>query len=37
MFTLEDILAMWAKDCVIDPNNLDTTSINNAILHAKYL
>lgn len=28
---------MWAKDCVIDPNELDKSSREQPILHAKYL
>ena len=28
---------MWANDCVIDPNELDKSSREQPILHAKYL
>ena len=37
MLTLENILEEWQKDCQIDENNLDVSSIEIAKLHAKYL
>lgn len=37
MNTLEEILAAWAIDSQIDSNNLDKSSVNTALLHAKYL
>jgi len=37
MLDLESILEMWKKDSHIDENNLDTSSINTAIAHSKYL
>ena len=35
--TLDEIIAAWAKDSIIDSKNLDTTAIRSATLHAKYL
>jgi len=35
--TLDQVLAMWAEDSVIDENNLDLTTIKLATLHSKYL
>ena len=35
--TLDEIIAAWERDSVIDSKNLDTTSIKSASLHAKYL
>jgi len=37
MIDLKSIHEMWAKDCVIDPNELDKSSREQPILHAKYL
>ena len=37
MATVEQIDAMWAKDCVIDRNNLTEETIKTASLHQKYL
>ena len=37
MIDLKSINEMWAKDCVIDPNELDKSSREQPILHAKYL
>ena len=37
MLNLENILETWEKDSQIDPNHLDTSSIEGAKLHAKYL
>ena len=37
MATVEQIDAMWAKDCVIDRNNLTEETIKTALLHQKYL
>lgn len=37
MLNLEDILNDWKKDCAIDENHLDKSSIDIAKLHAKYL
>lgn len=34
---LNEILAMWEKDSIIDENKLDKTSVDTAILHSKYL
>jgi hypothetical protein len=34
---LDDIHAMWNKDCIIDEMNLDTASMDTAKLHSKYL
>jgi hypothetical protein len=34
---IDDIMAQWQKDCVIDKNNLDETSRQTPALHAKYL
>lgn len=34
---LDDMLVMWEADSVIDPNHLDSASIDTAKLHAKYL
>ena len=34
--TLEKLQEMWEKDYKIDPDNLDTESLNIASLHAKY-
>lgn len=35
--TLDEILTLWKHDSKIDEVNLDTTSIQSASLHAKYL
>jgi len=37
MIDLKSIHEMWANDCVIDPNELDKSSREQPILHAKYL
>ena len=37
MIDLKSIHEMWAKDCVIDSNELDKSSREQPILHAKYL
>jgi len=37
MLDLKQIHEMWAKDSVIDPNNLDESSRQAPMLHAKYL
>ena len=37
MLTLENILEEWQQDCQLDENNLDTSSIQIAKFHAKYL
>jgi len=37
MINLDTIEKMWEKDSVIDPINLDTTSLDTSALHAKYL
>ena len=37
MIDLESIQKMWAVDCQIKENELDTSSIDSAKLHAKYL
>ena len=37
MIDLKSIHEMWAKDAVIDPNELDKSSREQPILHAKYL
>lgn len=37
MIGLEKLQSEWEKDCQIDETHLDTTSIENAKLHAKYL
>ena len=37
MATVEQIDAMWAKDCIIDRNNLTEETIKTASLHQKYL
>ena len=37
MIDLKSIHEMWAKDCVIDPNELDKSSREQPILHEKYL
>ena len=37
LLNLEDILNDWKKDCQIDENHLDRSSIDVAKLHAKYL
>jgi len=37
MLDIENILAQWDKDSVIDSLELDSASINSAKLHAKYL
>lgn len=37
MLKLDDVIEMWKKDSVIDEMNLDTSSIESAKLHAKYL
>ena len=37
MLDIENILAMWSKDCVIDDTHLDTSSRDTPMLHAKYL
>jgi len=34
---IDEILNMWDKDCLIDDNHLDTSSIRTASLHSKYL
>ena len=37
MIQLEQILEMWKTDCAIDPNKLDTSSVDTVMLHSKYL
>ena len=37
MIDLKSIHEMWAKDCVIDPHNLDESSRQAPMLHSKYL
>ena len=37
MIDLKAIHEMWAKDCVIDSNELDKSSREQPLLHAKYL
>jgi hypothetical protein len=37
MFNLETIMKMWKEDCVIDNANLDVSSQQTPMLHAKYL
>lgn len=37
MLKLDDVLEMWKKDSVIDEMNLDTSSLESAKLHSKYL
>lgn len=37
MIDLDEILTMWSSDCQIDNTQLDKTSRNTPILHAKYL
>jgi hypothetical protein len=37
MIKLDELLDMWKKDSVIDEINLDSTSIDSAKLHSKYL
>ena len=37
MIDFKSIHEMWAKDCVIDSNELDKSSREQPILHAKYL
>ena len=37
MIDLKSIHEMWARDCIIDPNELDKSSREQPILHAKYL
>jgi len=37
MLTLEDILKMWTKDCIIDELQLDVAALEGSKLHAKYL
>ena len=37
MIDLKSIHEMWAKDCVIDSNELDKSSREQPLLHAKYL
>jgi hypothetical protein len=37
MITLDDVLAEWSKDCVINQTQLDQSSVDTAKLHAKYL
>jgi len=37
MLKLDDVLEMWKKDSPIDEMNLDSSSINSAKLHSKYL
>lgn len=34
---LDDVLNEWERDCEIDTNHLDNSSIETAKLHAKYL
>lgn len=37
MLKLDDVLEMWKKDAQIDEMNLDSSSIDSAKLHSKYL
>ena len=37
MIDLKSIHEMWAKDCIIESNELDKSSREQPILHAKYL
>lgn len=37
MLDLESIMKEWESDCVIPPHQLDETSRNTPMLHAKYL
>jgi hypothetical protein len=37
MIDLKSIHEMWAKDCIIDSNELDKSSREQPLLHAKYL
>jgi hypothetical protein len=37
MIDLKTIHEMWAKDCIIDSNELDKSSREQPLLHAKYL
>jgi c-di-GMP-related signal transduction protein len=37
MIDLKSVHEMWAKDCVIDSNELDKSSREQPLLHAKYL
>lgn len=34
---LDEIIDMWATDCVVDDNHLGEASSNTPVLHAKYL
>jgi hypothetical protein len=34
---LEDIYDLWSEDCVIDPTELKTESLNTSKLHNKYM
>lgn len=37
MLDIENVLSEWHKDCVINQNQLDQSSVDTAKLHAKYL
>ena len=37
MLDIENVLSEWQKDCVINQNQLDQSSVDTAKLHAKYL
>jgi len=37
LLDIENVLSEWQKDCVINQNQLDQSSVDTAKLHAKYL